>query len=177
MTAALRLFAALALFACLGACAPEPASLAEGTWVLDEGASRAATIPLWKAESEARFQKQIDGMVAQRSGYVEYLRNQLKTGQSDYPQMVQHAFSKVTITLQVQPGLRFVLDTDVPRFDEKQCSGTYLLTEAGQVHFVRREVDGVNQEQQTRLTGRIDAEGRIVIDWNELMVLVLVHRA
>jgi hypothetical protein len=179
MTSALRLLAPLALVAALGACAPEQPGLAEGTWVLDDFASRDATIPRWKAESEARFQSQISGMVAQPSGQVKYLRNQLEIGQSDYPDMVKKEFSRIAVTLTVQPGHRFVLETSIPEFPEKGCAGTYLLTETGEVHLVRREVDGVaqKQEQQSRLSGRIDEQGRLVIDWNELMVFVLKHQA
>jgi hypothetical protein len=148
--------------------------LTAGTWTLDKDASIEATLPLWKSESSARMEGEMDAFVKPVPEWSEkYRRGATKELQDDFPAEIEHFLKRVDVTLTAFESKRFELKAEIPELRFKECSGTTLVTESGNVHFILREIDGTNLEQDEAISARYDDQGRLMIRWNDLLITVL----
>ncbi|RKY16883.1 MAG: hypothetical protein DRQ55_17035 [Planctomycetota bacterium] len=166
---------ALTLLAALPACQQERGpALTAGTWVLDREASGEATLPLWKRESSARMEGEMDSFVKPPSTPTEkHRRSSTHRLQQGFPAEISHELERVEVELSVFESRRFELKTEVPGFDCADSSGSWLLTETGNVHLVMRERDGATLDEAERLSCRLDDEGRLMIRWHDYLITVL----
>lgn len=160
----------------LTGCGPQVSTLASGTWELDAASSREATLAQWLLESNVRWEQAAADWVNPNAQWVAGKRGELERTQNGYASEVERAVSGMRFTLEVQPGRRFVLSSHLPDLSGADSSGTYLLTDTGEVHLVRREVDGSALGEADRISGQLDDQGRIVLRWQDQWVLLLVHR-
>lgn len=157
----------------LPACAPDEPRLAAGTWSLDKDASRESTVPLWRVEASERFEQELDEKVKPLPvALLRMKRGQLAQRQETFDEEVKRALAVMEATLEVQSGGRFVFTRAIPGFEGTANSGTVVVTEAGEVHLALREQDGQPLDAPSRLSGRLDDQGRLVLALGEFYLLV-----
>jgi hypothetical protein len=148
--------------------------LAAGTWTVDKEASIEATLPLWRSESSERMEAEMDAFVKPVPDWSEkYRRGATKELQDDFPDEIAHFMERVDVTVNAFPSKRFEMKAGIPELRFEECSGTTLVTEGGNVHFILREIDGTNLEQDEAISARFDDQGRLMIRWNDYLITVL----
>ena len=168
----------LACLALLGACAPSepPPPVELGRYALDQEASLNASLPVWTAAMDARFEEEIGNLLPQapRSFVLEKQRK-LEETRAQLPEIVRKELERVVFEAEIDTRRRYRLDYSIPAVKgESSCSGRWQWVDE-EVQFLRQQVDDQPADPVTMLRARW-VDDSLHLSWPGLDLVFVLTR-